>query len=79
MVVECQCGMVMSLPAGGARQRCLRCGAAELKALDRFAPAELSGENFSGKRRGERQPSHCVLFVPIDLDCRELICDGAHI
>jgi hypothetical protein len=33
-VVECSCGMVMSVPAGGRRTCCIRCGGVEFHSLD---------------------------------------------
>jgi hypothetical protein len=32
-VIECTCGMVMSVPAGAARASCIRCGGAEFHIL----------------------------------------------
>jgi hypothetical protein len=33
-VVECSCGMVMSVPRGGTRACCIRCGGVEFHSLD---------------------------------------------
>jgi hypothetical protein len=36
-VIECSCGMVMSVPVEGARSSCIRCGGLEFQILDRVA------------------------------------------
>jgi hypothetical protein len=33
MVIECTCGMVMSIAAGELRRRCIRCGSVTLPAM----------------------------------------------
>jgi hypothetical protein len=33
-VIECACGMVMSVPLGGGRAGCIRCGGADFHVLD---------------------------------------------
>ena len=33
-VIECSCGMVMSVPVGGTRVGCIRCGGVEVHVLD---------------------------------------------
>ena len=38
-VLECSCGMVMSVSAAKPRQTCIRCGRADLKLLERKAKA----------------------------------------
>ncbi|MEX2310573.1 MAG: hypothetical protein WD738_23605 [Pirellulales bacterium] len=36
-IIECSCGMVMSVPVDGSRGCCIRCGGVELHILDRRA------------------------------------------
>ncbi len=36
-VIECTCGMVMSVPARGPRACCIRCGGVEFHVLERCA------------------------------------------
>jgi len=41
-VIECTCGMVMSVPVDGPRVGCIRCGGVEFHVLDRrsIGPAD---------------------------------------
>jgi hypothetical protein len=37
-VLECSCGMVMSVSVAKPRNTCIRCGGVEFRELDRFKP-----------------------------------------
>lgn len=46
-VIECSCGMVMSVPAGGSRFCCIRCGCLEFQVLERWEIHERRGQAIS--------------------------------
>ena len=39
-ILECHCGMVMSVPAANPRGRCIRCGGAELGRVKALATSQ---------------------------------------
>jgi len=44
-ILECRCGMVMSVPAENPRQSCIRCGRGELGRVDTLAAVHSSAPN----------------------------------
>lgn len=64
-VIECSCGMVMSMPVRGPRSTCIRCGGVEFHLLQ---PMERARRNSTDADRERDQP----LFDPFELVSVEL-------
>jgi hypothetical protein len=43
-VLECSCGMVMSVTAAKPRNTCIRCGGVEFRELERLIPVKKANE-----------------------------------
>jgi hypothetical protein len=58
-VIECSCGMVMSITPADARLRCIRCGGAELHVIGRREqpPASLVQDQVATTAAFSRQPA----------------------
>ena len=46
-ILECRCGMVMSVPAANLRATCIRCGGAQLGRIESMAVRHGSTNNIS--------------------------------
>lgn len=80
-VMECYCGMVMSVTASPAAVHCIRCGRSELKVLN--AVGTSTADSATQRRKRATRPRHVAMpFLLVD-DVRaalmERMVDGSHI
>lgn len=78
-IIECACGMVMSVSAHEPRHCCIRCGGVELRVLaitDRQSSIDVGDRDYLGAARGiELVP----LMAPWTVTVAEDINEGSHI
>ena len=77
-VMECSCGMIMSLPSDGSRHRCIRCGGEKLQLFGATAAFNVAGQRFAPPRRNRRQTIPYLLLAKLDPSGND-IRDGSHI
>ena len=76
-VVECACGMVMSVATREPRSRCIRCGGIELRFMEKLRRSQLASRQFD---RDSAQPRHAhpmVDLASLGIAAIEQIADGA--
>ena len=78
MVVECSCGMVMSVSTESPRAYCIRCGGIEFHVVGNLAAA-LSRSDVAGNRRVSSERAGPPAFESLCYAIVACISDGSDI
>ena len=78
MVVECSCGMVMSISTNAPRAYCIRCGGIEFHVVGNLAAA-LSRSDVAANRRVSRERAGPPAFESLRYAIVACIGDGSDI
>jgi hypothetical protein len=78
-VIECSCGMMMSVPAAEPRSCCIRCGGVEFRLVEKWDPARATRGEFALRPPRADCAQSPLDLTTIGLAVAEPVGEGAYI